>query len=154
MSSKLDHYSIHPENWLSSDHTPLSIDIPIFEEVIHTSKFSIPPKSDQETTFIEEIILNFKNLNTSDIGDMEKLECIVNQLRTIINQAWTKNAKKLRLSKYSKQWWTDECSCSLNNYRMTRSLENWKNFKKIVKNVKRTFFDEKIQEVANKSCGP
>ena len=65
-----------------------------------------------------------------------------------------KNAKKSRFSKHSKQWWTDECSRSLNNYRMTRSLENWKNFKKVVKNVKRTFFDTKIQEVANKSYGP
>ena len=48
----------------------------------------------------------------------------------------------------------NECSRSLNNYRMTRSLDNWKNFKKIVKNAKRLFFDEKIQEVANKSRGP
>ena len=44
-SSELDHHSIHPENCLSSNHTPLSIDIPIFEEVILTSNFSIPPKS-------------------------------------------------------------------------------------------------------------
>ena len=43
--SKLDHYSIHPENCLSSDHAPLSINIPIFEEVILTSKLLIPPKS-------------------------------------------------------------------------------------------------------------
>ena len=48
----------------------------------------------------------------------------------------------------------DECSRSLNNYRTTRSLDNWKNFKKVVKNAKRSFFDAKIQEVANKSCGP
>jgi len=108
----------------------------------------------QETTFIEEIISNFKNLDTSDIGDMEKLERIVNQFGAIINQAWTKNAKKSRFSKHSKQWWTDECSHSLNNYRTTRSLDNWKNFKKVVKNVKRTFFDTKIQEVTNKSHGP
>ena len=108
----------------------------------------------QETAFIEEIISNFKNLDTSNIGDMEKLERIVNQFGAIINQAWTKNAKKSRFSKHSKQWWTDECSHSLNNYRTTRSLDNWKNFKKVVKNVKRTFFDTKIQEVTNKSHGP
>jgi len=38
--------------------------------------------------------------------------------------------------------------------RASRSLENWKNFKKIVKNVKKSFFDEKIQEIANKRKGP
>ena len=48
----------------------------------------------------------------------------------------------------------DECSRSLNNYRTTRSLENWKNFKKVVKTVKRLFFNTRIQEVANKSRGP
>ena len=150
---ELNHHSILPESHLSSDHAPLSIDIPIYEEVICTSKLSIPPKSDQETAFIKEIISNFKNLDTSDIGDIEKLECIVNQLGAIIDQAWTKNAKKSKISKHSKQWWTEEYSRSLNNYRMTRSLDNWKSFKKVVKNVKRSFFDAKIQEVANKSCG-
>ena len=47
-----------------------------------------------------------------------------------------------------------KCSKSLNNYRTIRSLENWKKFKKIIKNTKRLFFDMKIQEVANKSCSP
>ena len=48
----------------------------------------------------------------------------------------------------------DECSHSLNNYRASRSLKNWKKFKKTVKDVKRSFFDKKIQEVASKSWGP
>ena len=36
--------------------------------------------SDLDTAFIEEIISNFKNVDTSDISDTEKLEHIVNQL--------------------------------------------------------------------------
>ena len=151
-SSKLNHHSILPKSHLSSDHAPLSINIPIYKEVICTSKLLIPPKSNQETAFIEEIILNFKNLDTSNIGDMKKLEYIVNQLGVIIDKAWTKNAKKSKISKHCKQWWTEECCHSLNNYRMTRSLNNWKSFKKVVKNIKRSFFDTKIQEVMNKSC--
>ena len=47
-----------------------------------------------------------------------------------------------------------KCSQSLNVYRESRSLENWKNFKKVVKNVKRSFFCAKIQEIANKRKGP
>jgi len=54
----------------------------------------IHPKSEQETAFIEEVISNFKNLDMSNIADMEKLEHTVNQLRVIINQAWIRNAKK------------------------------------------------------------
>ena len=37
---------------------------------------------------------------------------------------------------------------------MTRSLEDWKKFKKVIKSTKRIFFDIKIQEIANKSWGP
>ena len=43
---ELDHHSIHPGNHLSSDHAPLSIEIPIIEEVIQSSKLTIHPKSD------------------------------------------------------------------------------------------------------------
>ena len=98
--------------------------------------------------------MSLKNLETSNITDKDNLENMVNHLKALINQAWTKNAKRSRITKHSKQWWTEECGRSLNNYRTSRSLENWKNFKKVVKNTKRSFFDMKIQEVVNKSCGP
>ena len=111
------------------------------------------PKSDQESAFIEDIISNFKNLDTSNIEDINKLERVVNQLSAIIDQAWSKNARKCKISKHSKQWWTEDCSHSLDNYRASRSLENWKKFKKVVKDVKRSFFDDKIQEIVNKSHG-
>ena len=65
-----------------------------------------------------------------------------------------RKCKKSRITKHSKQWWTEECSYSLNNYRISRSLDNWEKFKKVVKNTKRSFFNVKIQEVANKSHGP
>jgi len=45
-SSELDYHSILPESRLSSDHAPLSIDIPIFEEIIQTLKLTLAPKSD------------------------------------------------------------------------------------------------------------
>jgi len=55
-------------------------------------KLSMVPKSDQEATFIEDIISNFKIMDMSNIEDTKKLERVVNQLGTIINLAWTKNA--------------------------------------------------------------
>jgi len=75
---KLDCHSIHPGNHLSLDYAPLSIEIPIIKEVIQSLKLTIHPKSDQETVFVEEVISNFKNLDTSVIDDSDKLESIVN----------------------------------------------------------------------------
>ena len=59
------------------------------------------------------------------------------------------------------------CSCCINiksivldfwsmtsGYRSTRSLEDWKSFRKTVKTTQHSFFDLKIQEIANKKWGP
>ena len=45
-SSELDQHSIHPNLWLSSDHAPLMVDIPICEEIILPTKLVITPGSD------------------------------------------------------------------------------------------------------------
>jgi len=84
-SYELDCHSIQPGNHLSLNHAPLSIEIPIIEEFIQSSKLMIHSKSDQETAFVEEVILSFKSLDTSVIDDSDKLESIVNQLGMIID---------------------------------------------------------------------
>jgi len=73
-SVELDRHTILSDSRLSSDHAPLSVNIPIFEEIIQSSKFTIPPKSDQEMEFIKDIISNFKSLDTTNIDDSEKLK--------------------------------------------------------------------------------
>jgi len=83
-SSKLNQYSIHPDSHLSFDHTPLTITIPITDEIISTSKLSILQNSKQETAFVEEVILNFKNLDTSNIIDKDNLENTVKHLQVLI----------------------------------------------------------------------
>ena len=153
-SSKLNQHSIHSDSHLSSDHAPLTITIPIVDVFVNTSKLSIPSNSEQESAFVEDIISIFKNLEITNITDKNNLESIVNHVKTSINQVWTKNTKRSRLSKHSKQWWIEKCSKSLDNYRMIRSLENWKMFKRVVKDTKCSFFNLKIQQVANKSHGP
>ena len=83
--SELDHHSILSESRLSSDYTPLSVNIPIVEEIIQMSKLTLAPKSNQESNFIKDIISNFKFLDTTNIEDISQLEWVVNQLGTIIN---------------------------------------------------------------------
>ena len=153
-SPELDSHLISPESCLSLDHTPLSIVIPIIEEIFSLSKFTISPNSNHEKAFIDEVISNFIMLNTNDIDKVDKLDHVVQRIGHIINRAWKCNRKKSKISKHLKQWWSDECSQALNNYRRSRSLENWKTFKKVVKNIKISYFDDKIQEIANKRKNP
>jgi len=101
-SIELDHHTILTEPWLSSDHAPLSIDIPIYDEVIHSTKLVITPGSDQEKEFFKDIISSFISLDTSNIDNVDRLNQIVNQLGNIIKQIWSKNAKQSRISKHSK----------------------------------------------------
>jgi len=153
-SIELDHHTILSKSQLSSDHAPLSIDIPICDEVIQSSKLVITPGSDQEKEFIKDVMSSLVSLDTSNIESVESLNQIVNQLGSIIEQMWSKNTKRSRISKHSKQWWSNSCSLALNNYRSSRSRDNWKVFKSTVKEAKQSFFNSKIQEITNKSRGP
>ena len=143
-SIKLNQYSIHPDQRLTSDHAPLSITIPIVNEFITTLKLSIQQNSEQENTFIKEVISVFQNLDTLNISNKECLKNMVNSLNSLINQAWNKNTKQSRITRHSKQWWNNKCNRAINEYRASRSLESWKKFRRVVKNTKRTFFNTKI----------
>ena len=84
-SSKINQHFIHLKWQLTSDHALLSITIPIVDEIINISKFSIQQKSKQEIAFIEEVISTFKNLDTSNINNKECLENTVNNLNLLVN---------------------------------------------------------------------
>ena len=134
--SELNNHAIHLEWHLTSNHASFTITIPIVEEFIPTSKFLIPKNSEEEEAFSREAALVFKSLDTLNLSNHESLELVINSLVARIEQAWN-----------------EDCNCSLNKYRESRNLEDWKLFRKTVKIIKRLFFDIKIQEVANKSCG-
>ena len=130
------------------------ITISIAEELVLTFKFSLPKNSKEEEAFIKEAALVFKSLNTSNLSNHESLEQVINLLGARVEQAWNANARRVNIMKHSKKWWNEDCNRSLKKYRESRSLEDWKLFKRIVIITKKLFFDIKIQEVTNKSCGP
>ena len=84
---------IYPDSCLSSNYASLTITIPIADEIVSTSKSSILQNSKQEITFVEEVILIFKNLDTFNLINKDNLEHTVNQLKVLIKQAWIKNTK-------------------------------------------------------------
>jgi len=128
--------------------------IAIEDENINEVKYSIAKNSEEEANFVKEVLFAIKKIDISDLSNISKLEEVVNSLTSSINSAWNKNSKHVKITKHSKSWWNKECNCALNNYRTTRSLEDWKTFKSKVKSFKCNFFDTRIQEIANKCRGP
>jgi len=92
-SNKLNNHSIHPKWHLISDYALLTVTIPFAEENVNSSRLSILKNSEEETAFVKEITIIIKNLDTSSLSDYNKLEDVVNLLKSKIDQTWVKNAK-------------------------------------------------------------
>jgi len=45
----------------------------------------------------------------------------------------------VNITRHSKLWWSEECQRGLEKYRSSRCLEDWKNFKSVVKKIKWEF---------------
>jgi len=56
------------------------VSIPIAEENIVTSKFSIVKNSEEEENFIKDVSYIIKNIDISDLSDSNKLEDATNSL--------------------------------------------------------------------------
>ena len=143
-STELNNHQIHPDLHLSLDHAPLSVTIAIEDENINKVKYSIAKNSKEEANFIKEVSIAIKKINILDLLNISKLEEVINLLVSSINSAWNKNSKHVKITKNSKSWWNKECNHALKNYRITRSLKDWKMFKSKVKFSKHNFFDTKI----------
>ena len=153
-SRELDQHHILPDHRLSSDHAPLMINIPIEDKFVQSTKLSVIPGSDNEKEFIKNVISDMLSLDTSNINNVDNLINVINRLGSIIELTWLKNSKRSKISKHSKQWWSQSCRSAISKYRESRSCDDWKAFKTTVKETKRTFFDNKICEIANNKRGP
>ena len=153
-SSELNNYLIHSEWCLISDYAPLLITISIAEENINLHKRTITKNSNEKESFIKEVITSVTKLDTSNISDIPELERVVNNFANIVDSAWMKNSKIINITKHVKSWWNDNYNKDLTKYRFSKNIEDWKAFQKTVKDTKRSFFNLKIQEIANKKHSP
>jgi len=127
-SSELNNHSIHPDWQLTLDHASLTIIIPIVEDSVNTTKHLIIKDSEEEVFFVKEVTNSVRNLNTSSLPDIASLDSVVNEFTSTVNNVWEKNSKIINVTKQSKSWWNNNCRRDLENYRSTKSLEDWKTF--------------------------
>lgn len=152
--SKLNNYSIYPNWQLTLDYAPLTIIIPIIKKYVNTTKQLIIKDSKEEVSFVKEVTTSVRNLNMSNLLDITSLERVINKFASTINNTWEMNSKIINVSKHFKSWWNEDCRRDLEKYRLSKSLEDWKTFYRIVKITKYSFFNLKIQEITNKKHGP
>ena len=126
------------------DHAPLIITIPIVKKHIQTKKYTIVKDSKKEKTFIKKVIKAIKDINTSNLLDTISLKSTVCSFTQSLDIIWEINLKIINITKHSKGWWDAKYSKNLEKYRVSKSIENWKQFKNIVKTTKYSFFDLKI----------
>jgi len=137
-----------------SDYASITVSISISEEYVQSRKQSLVKNSEEKGQFIDELISLIKGFKTDAIQNTVALEDIVHLLTNNIQRIWYKYSKKVNITKYSKAWWDNTCHRDLDSYRQSKYLEDWKRFKETVKITKHNFFDRKIDEIANKNCGP
>ena len=87
------------------------------------------------------------------IQNAETLEEVVQSMSSKIEELWQKNSKLIKILRHFKAWWNEDCYLLLEKYYLFQSFENQYNFKRTVKKFKRSFFDDKIEEIANKKYG-
>jgi len=86
----------------------------------------IVKKSEEECTFVKELIEAIKNIETNDIPDINCFNSIILEFISLLENIWAKNSKIVNITKHSKSWWDINCSRNLENYRITKHIEDWK----------------------------
>ena len=109
-------YTLYPEICKPSDYVPLIITVGIKEENIDIVLQSIKKDSNEEKKFINSIKKNIKSLNIATIANKEDLQICINQLADIFSEAWAKHSKLKYITKYSKEWWNQECTDNIHRY--------------------------------------
>lgn len=78
------------------------VTIPIIEELIQTKKQMIVKDSKEERIFVKELIEAFKDIDMSNLFDVEQLENVIFSLASSMERIWVKNSKTVNITKYSK----------------------------------------------------
>ena len=126
--SEFDNYSIYPDWRITLDHALLTVNIMIIEEHIQTRKHIMVKNSKEEENFIAKLIRAIKRLSIENIPSKEVLEQIVQTFANNIDRIQFRHSKVVNITKHSKTWWDKNCYRNLENYRLSKWIEDWKHF--------------------------
>ena len=101
-SEEFDNHHIYPDWQLISDHAPLSICIPIFEECFSTKKWVLIKDSEEEKNFINNFIASIYAIDTSDIHNENSLEDVVQTIAWSADSLGNCHSRTINITKHSK----------------------------------------------------
>ena len=139
---------------LISDDPPLLVDLPISPENIRFSRKVLKRDSDEENDFLSSVTMGLRALNFSRLDSVDDLDLLSTAVFRVISNAWDANARSITVTTRSKEWWNDECRGALAAYRHTEAREDWCLFRSTTRSAKRSFFDDRIAEIASTNKRP
>jgi len=101
---KLNNHIIISMLWYLSNHTPLTVNIPIIEEFIQDECQTIIRNSKEEENFISKLVRAIENIDILIIPDKNSFELIVQEYANILEFIWYKDVWWVNITKWYKAW--------------------------------------------------
>jgi len=146
--------TLNPDIRLPSDHVPLIIEVGIKEENVDITFKAIKKNSKEEEAFIRDLVKGVRNIDMSEMKNQLDIQKCAAKLEKIFKDVWSTHSMTKRITKHSKEWWNKQCTNCINKYHETGNINSWRSFKSAIRNAKRLFFDQKIQEIAMSNKRP
>ncbi|PPQ90926.1 hypothetical protein CVT25_007820, partial [Psilocybe cyanescens] len=133
-----------------SDHIPLATTLSISADSGATPRRALKSDKEEQIRFVRVIEGEFamKVDEHAPLNTPEQIDAVAQAIADSFCSAWETCSREVTITRRSKPWWTDECSVALQAYREHGLLEDWKLYRKAVKNAKRVFFDSRITEIS------
>ena len=84
----------------------------------------IVKESEEEKTFVNEVIKAIKDINTSNLSNVISLKNVIYAFARSMERIWEKNLKIVNITKHSKSWWDMNYRRDLEKYRLSEHIKN------------------------------
>ncbi|PPQ94891.1 hypothetical protein CVT25_004372 [Psilocybe cyanescens] len=133
-----------------SDHIPLATTLSISADSGATPRRALMSNKEEQIRFVRVIEGEFamKVDKHAPLNTPNQIYAVAQAIADSFSAAWETCSREVTITRCSKPWWTDECSIMLQAYQEHGLQEDWKLYRKAVKNAKWVFFDSRITEIS------
>jgi len=115
---------------------------------------SIKPDSKAEEAFVDQLTAGIAHINVSGLDSAECIDLAVDTLTAVISDVWLCHLKEVCITRHSNPWWENECEVALQQYRGSRSPEDYRMFRSATKQAKHVFFNHHIKKITETHSQP